>query len=391
MKLRTFIAIKATIVMLIGMALVYGCGGGKKENIPVYKLEEGVPERAVNMSELVDSVKIIRLETVSDGLVGGRCRIWCGDKYILTVGNDAVLQFTADGKFIRKLAVTGKAPEEYISYTDIVVDEKQERFYLCDYTGRFLEYNLSDGTFVGSKRLKHGVLENSLLMPDGTVVYIPRIPRKDTCVYYLSRVTLEGEWVNGIKKVIAKDDNSNLYLNNLNGEIHFMGYSAEDILSRICDTVCTPILKIEHENRYRNYEENKGKGDVARIMFENSRLLVVSLFNEEHEQGQIGSGVRMSNERLYILDKENGTVEKMKSFCVDELQYITRTEPPYGFMPTVSGKYFCIPLSAMKLRNALKDKLDNDKLSSADRERFSQLYQETVDDDNPLLAIGIIR
>lgn len=370
------------LLIINALCMMIGCGVVKKNDIPVYKLTDGLPERVLNMSELVDSLRIVRLETTEEGLVPGYSNVWCGDKYILILGNTVILQFTADGKYIRQLVKQGRAPGEFTALSGFVVDEKQEKFYFCDWSGRLSEYNMLDGTFIGSVHLDY-VMTNALLMDDGTITYIPYISLDDTSNYDLCRITQDGKLVDGVKspEFTGRDYTSNNYLGVLGGEVHFMG-SYADMLYRICDTAKTPILALDIPKRF---SKEKGMGDVPKICFENSHLLLAEISETEVKDVEGGRYVNMRNKRTFLIDKKVGTVEKMKWFCVDTLKYRIH------FEPVVCGRRLCLQLPAMRLRRWLEIAKTDEKSSPAEQERFARLYEEITDDDNPVLVIGNIR
>lgn len=155
-----------------------------------------------------------------------------------------------------------------------------------------------------------------------------------------------------------------------------------DVLYRISDTVKVPILALEFPARF---SREKQIGDVPEICFENRCLLVVGIFETEVKDLGGGRYVNRKNKRFFLIDKTTGTVEKMKSFCVDTLKF------PVYFEPVVCGKRLCVQLPMIGLRNWFQIAMADEKSSVAERERFAPLYQETTDDDNPVLVIGIIR
>lgn len=83
--------------------------------------------------QLVGESRLVRLETKEEALLNDYFRVWAGEKYIITYGNEEMYQFAADGTYIRKLASYGRAPGEYQNIIALTVDEPGERLYFSDY------------------------------------------------------------------------------------------------------------------------------------------------------------------------------------------------------------------------------------------------------------------
>ena len=88
----------------------------------------------IKLSEFIDTVKYIKLQTDSTCYSGRILDIIIRDKYIYLNDNsqNAIIIFNKKGKFVAKLNKHGKGPEEYSSIDGFVVDSNEEYIEILD-------------------------------------------------------------------------------------------------------------------------------------------------------------------------------------------------------------------------------------------------------------------
>jgi hypothetical protein len=130
MKLKIWITI-------IFMIIVCGCGekttnrGGTGE---VIHLNPHDAAEYVNLSEIADSIKCIKLQPAPDDIIGRIRRIVVGKKYIYVVDVSQQMLFVFDktGKFVSKLDKEGEGPGEYIVIGHIFIDDSEKYIEIID-------------------------------------------------------------------------------------------------------------------------------------------------------------------------------------------------------------------------------------------------------------------
>lgn len=186
--------------ILISMIIwvVVGCGNGSG----VKRLDTRAVEKdtVLKWSQLVGESRLVRLETKEEALLNDYFRVWAGEKYIITYGNEEMYQFAADGTYIRKLASYGRAPGEYQNIIALTVDEPGERLYFSDY-GRqnsIQVINLKNGEYENSLPGIYGFPKKMILAGDSVLYCIPLL-LKDAA-YEIYALTSSGQFLGGIKK-----------------------------------------------------------------------------------------------------------------------------------------------------------------------------------------------
>lgn len=162
--------------------------GSSKPSIPVLKLEEMVKvKKAVNLSDIAESVEYVRLELNKDAVLCGNPSILLTSKYIF-VRCGSVFQFARDGKFIRKVGSQGKGPKEYVFAYHVSVNEKAEqvivhssnKISIYSFNGAFVHeipikagywkiHFVNNGNYISWKNVAEGGEDNvfALLDPQG--------------------------------------------------------------------------------------------------------------------------------------------------------------------------------------------------------------------------------
>lgn len=189
-------------------------------------------------SQLVGESRLVRLETKEEALLNDYFRVWAGEKYIITYGNEEMYQFAADGTYIRKLASYGRAPGEYQNIIALTVDEPGERLYFSDY-GRqnsIQVINLKNGEYENSLPGIYGFPKKMILAGDSVLYCIPLL-LKDAA-YEIYALTSSGQFLGGIKKETCREERqkNHSYLGIAGGFVHYMSGITDTLYRITADT-----------------------------------------------------------------------------------------------------------------------------------------------------------
>ena len=72
----------------------------------------------------------MKLETNNEILLGQYTNYLVGEKYIITIDNDKILQFSNNGRFLRTLAKAGNGPDEFLRAEAFALDDKNDILYI---------------------------------------------------------------------------------------------------------------------------------------------------------------------------------------------------------------------------------------------------------------------
>ncbi|AWW29342.1 hypothetical protein DN752_03835 [Echinicola strongylocentroti] len=129
------------------------CGDKRHTADEVLVINPKEADRSMLLSELVDSVYYIKLETSENCLMGQLREVVIKEKYIYAIDKqqEAIFVFDKKGRFISKLDNKGESPEEYTvmgpvfiseneDFIEVIDDSKRERSRMIKYSNISFEY-----------------------------------------------------------------------------------------------------------------------------------------------------------------------------------------------------------------------------------------------------------
>lgn len=136
-------------------------------------------EIGLKLSEIVDEIKYIPLETNGECLLGDVDPIRIYGNQIFLISNNQVYKFNKAGKFLGKIGSLGKGPGEYLSAYDIQINEYDEQIYVLDTNGKKIHMYSINGLYLESFALGPGLpwqmlfFNHSILVFNQAVAPIP--------------------------------------------------------------------------------------------------------------------------------------------------------------------------------------------------------------------------
>jgi len=124
---------------------------GKNEHLTINKLEDNTE---LKLSDVVDSIWGIKLETTLESLIGqiDKIKMVGGEIYVLDKYKSKTLRkFNSEGKYITTIGKNGKGPGEYYEPTDFFVGNGEIVIY--DQFKRILNFYTTDGVYVKEKSM----------------------------------------------------------------------------------------------------------------------------------------------------------------------------------------------------------------------------------------------
>jgi hypothetical protein len=103
-----------------------------------------VSDKPFLLSTIADSIYLVPLETSDVSLIKQVDKLYMADTLIFLLdkeGNNKVLVYSQNGKYIESIGTIGNGPEEYASLYDFCVDTISQRLYLLCDKNRIYKYN----------------------------------------------------------------------------------------------------------------------------------------------------------------------------------------------------------------------------------------------------------
>ncbi len=148
-------SIKFILIFFI-LIFIYQCkNSNKKEGYKRTKcggiiLHATVNNDSLSFNEIIDTFKLIRLETTPNSLFGDitKLEILNDTIIIFDIKNQLVFTFDLDGNFLGKIGTIGKGPNEILAIRNIAIDKiKQQVLIFDDKNSKVLHFKL-DGKFI---------------------------------------------------------------------------------------------------------------------------------------------------------------------------------------------------------------------------------------------------
>lgn len=138
--------------------------------LPFYDNDEHI----LNMSEFVDSIRYIHLETNPDNIIGEVGKVMCLDDKIIIVDDmftHAVFFFDMQGKYLNKIAHRGSGPDEYVKIKSVSIDEKGKRVFILDTNQQRIVVYAFDGQYISSVKVDFSCFDIQYMENDVLACY----------------------------------------------------------------------------------------------------------------------------------------------------------------------------------------------------------------------------
>ncbi len=150
-------------------------GGEVASKVSVIKLPLEKSNMNLKMSDVVDSICYVSLETDTVCLVGQIDKLIPMDTAFIVVDKDiarSIYVFNREGRFIRKIGKSGPGPEEYLGIEDVCLDQEKGQIVILDLKSKhFLIYSL-EGEFVKSIRFDFYAYDIEYVGEDKIAVFL---------------------------------------------------------------------------------------------------------------------------------------------------------------------------------------------------------------------------
>ena len=175
---------KKTITLLFLALIVVACKEAPKVNtiqtLELVDLLNGTPKTAT-MNDVFSDVKKIPLETSEEILIGHMSSVTPYKDYLI-VGHDGICSlFDKDGRYIRQIGSKGQGPDEYVSISNIAVEDDLIRIYstlkILSFTfegkpvSHFKTPSLRDAIGLADKNLYVGYIPNISGQEDNKLLF----------------------------------------------------------------------------------------------------------------------------------------------------------------------------------------------------------------------------
>ena len=403
-------------IIFISICCSVSCENNSGE-IPIINIDNPTGAVALHISDILDDITIVPLETRDDVLLSFRTPFIITAHYILAQTEERLLQFDRQGKFIRVLATNGNGPNEYNAILHPLVDEDLELLYYVDYrnqgtiasihlrTGAFLgpftpdlqPFSIheidSDGYIYGFRPSLYNFWSDDYEPSSGpreTPVLAYRYhPQSSDLILFNGTHSFEGGYtseVAGGSRMFKRDNH-----------IYFIILNYSDTLYRVEGSKIVPhsVFNLKNKTTHPRYG-----GSSLRFHFACQQGIMFSKVEQKFsfkENGTVSASV--GNPSFLFLDNNN-ILCKVNSITIDPLGVtinmdgfltIEGRNTPTSKIPNITGLYGHLKIEAYDLIALINNTLKDNRISNDLRKQFEELSTTLHEDDNPVLIIGKVK
>ena len=398
------IKIKSILFLICFSVVIYSCKNNSESSVKVST--DGLIElnniaglkniKELKLSELVDSIEYIKLETIPDALLP---RSWfiTGEKYIVLWSSQPcqIFLFSRQGEFIRKIGKQGKGPGEYIRIRSIDLSPDENKIIISDNIDSSIkEYNI-EGDFIQTIKCPYRIdgalyfLDNNTVigMQRPTFVYdsvnharivtINLETKIFTPLYYFIHEKIPTGNTVYMRDQISRNDDGVFFRDCISDTLYQVlpGLKVKAKVSVYVGSNTSPTFA---------YPMDKNYDDVGIIHDFPNHLLMIGSYNERFYQFY-----DKKNGHLFTIPELNNCYDKNKNFYgiindMDGLKPIWKSSPYYVRNNSIADK-----LEVIDLKDWSKTEcFTNAKLTTnIYRERIKKLAEQGDVDDNPIIRI----
>lgn len=370
------------------LLLTISCGERNSRPIPTIDLQHPNNSREIKLSDLLENIQIIRLETRDSILLGPNTYYLVSDKYIISIDQDKILQFSGDGAFIRILVKAGKGPDEFLKAEAFALDNENDLLFI-NHRGdsrNIICYNLINGQRI--KRIPTGVdnlISQIIITDDSTLIIVPRM-NEEYNFYYL---TTSGNLISGVAPPKAKNIGLETSIALVNNDLFYMP-KEYDTLYSINGNSCKPFCFFNVENRF-SYDNNE-IGNFVYLSVNASGFMFVNKVHARIKLNSDGETFSMNADKQtrYFVSKNDFSVFEITGFNNDFLGFMENPNQWNNFI-FVTNDFGYICYSSFDLKQKINETLISDKIDDQVRNRISDLKMQINENDNPILILGNLK
>jgi len=421
---------KHTFILCVISALLMIACQSQQISCPVVDIDNPTGTIDLKITDLLDNVTIVPLETNDDLLLTttGGTSFTITNRYILVSTREKLLQFDRQGNYMRTLAHQGNGPNEFNMILRPLTDEMREIFYYSDgrsnspvvsidlNSGKFLPFpnpNLSSssireidaggniygfssapvvtggagGVTVGSVSTSSSSSQKGA---DSLELAFKYNPAEN------STITFAGN------HSFVTDSRTQMFVRQGN-DVSLLYFPYSDTLYRLEGSNMIPQYVIQLKNQMTDTRRSGNSNALSFLDSGNGSSIITKI----ERQLTVGDGYisMIPNILTYLFLDKKGALSTIKTLTIDPVavtidmeNYLKltseqrRSEFPATFpLHRVSGSWGYYAVEGHEMAAFIDKALKGNQLSAAQRKALEEVATGIDDDSNPVLIIGKIK
>jgi len=396
---------RPVISIFCSLLILTSCHQEKKTSLTTIDILDGLKtEKEFRLSEIVDNVEYVKLETTPESLLPQFCNFQIGQKYIIAYQRQEpawIKLFDREGHFLRNIGQEGKGPLEYLSISALQTDPEETFLLLADRNDKLLKFNFQ-GTVINQVNYQKsfdGTIAEIVIKNSSEIFILLDFPILDKKDFRLVRkLDADLQQIDSLYPVTSAAlpeksgytwGHGDFYLQD--GFINIRPYSFDTLFSaeqkKLVPRFVFPIKTDHLPGPYQVYGIHRGTYSRVSVIHEFPRYLILNARQTDKASG------------ILIYDK---TLWDLFSLAKYRLPPPFDQYPQAEFINDIDGAinpaqvYNNISLNQLFYAHEIlemKERVKKDSLGVRQpkfpekRKEFIEIIKSSGDDDNPILQI----
>ena len=362
-----------------------------KEQIPILNINEVIDSISVNLEDITEWFKFVRLETNDSVQVGdSRYNTYViNENFILVTGAESskkLLQFNIEGEFLKTAATKGKGPNEFFSLT---------KGFICDSNlfwkdhqktpNGFCKLNLNSGIVEIIPMAKRGVVQDFTFISDSIILVI--YSKNISSFKLTAEMFTQNNYGNLLYEGFSCTNNglnelsTHFSLHKINNKVYISDPYCDSIVE-FRNNIFNPVWYNHIFPKYKPGNFYKKIPWIQMKHFSEDFLLLTKTNVEVRKDG----GKLYRDKKQIIIDRKNNSSGIIKHIYIKEFDFEI-----YKRFNTANENIFYIEYSAFDFKAKITKSLKNGRLSQENMQNLHILNSEILENDNPILLIRKFR
>jgi hypothetical protein len=391
---------KKLLLIILIIPFIISCNNNKqvKDSIKIgnTRVNSTVIDKRVNdsiefeLGDIAENLQIVRLETSKSILLGNIYRIVLGENYLVIGTESDYYLFDRKGKYIRRLFITGRGPEEFNSplFSKVI---RNDILYISDgLKSRRYIYSIDLNTAKQSRilRAEEGTIQSFIPDSDTTFLIISgkfsvdNNYRKWSSECSLLKQNFQGVLLNNLALGTYKGNGLfgpstfSMYANG--GEVMIQSPRCDSIL-RFSNFKVLPIWRNTYETNFDEHLTTQKVPDANLVHYSEDTILLWKQSTVYDGNMTIGGKVQ-----FLLMDRVND-----KLIAVKNLFFKDKTKPiNIARINLLSNDRFAMVISADDMDSMLKNPLFKEPLERILITDSTGLQSPITSFDNPFILLG---
>jgi|GEM_PF-6450511 hypothetical protein len=408
---------KHLFTLLFALCILSACGGKGPQELFIIDIEKSAENIDLTLSDILEDLSIVALETSDDVLISGYSGTFVTDKYILATGESHIHLFDKEGRHIKKLLYKGNGPNEYLNINAYCMDEEKGILYYTETQKKqsIFRVSLPDGTFLEPLSLPFQNVHLQTMDKEGFLYFFPKYSGlwignsgegSDSSSVLIRYHPVTESFQAYLGSHPYETGSYGYSLTHYKGKVSMFNFCYSDTLFNMTSEGLVPRAYFPLKDKIKSLilGANKGQELLLRLSYKNGDIMSLSQIKMDFEtsaSGQIGMNMSTDAKAYYLFNKQ-GELQNISNIHITPLswnvnisKYLNkagdkdeRLIPP---IPIVSGNWGYISVSAVNMISILEKTLEQKGLSSAQTQKLRELEALLTDDSNPVLILGRLK